>query len=143
MWFYKGLLNQKKIDGDYVVDFEANLRNKIRRDMPLEKLVDTFCGLCSEVQKDVMYLFETGIFQFTCDEEFYFSLVRQCDTVGDEYYQVHLDIIFPPSKANYNMSQTKWLNTADEMRNYIKNSDEYKLLADEPIYKVEVWADKT
>ena len=64
-----------------------NLKQKINNRTPLGEIVDVFCEECSADLPEKNFLFETGLYQFTCDEEYYFSLVLQYKDSGDEYLQ--------------------------------------------------------
>ena len=74
-----------------------NLKQKINNRTPLGEIVDIFCEGCSADLPEKNFLFETGLYQFTCDEEYYFSLVLQYKDSGDEYVQLHTDVVYPPS----------------------------------------------
>lgn len=52
-----------------------NLKQKINNLTSLGEIVDIFCKECSADLPEKNFLFETGLYQFTCDEEYYFSLV--------------------------------------------------------------------
>lgn len=51
-------------------------------------------------------LFETGSFDFTGVELFYFSLVKQNANDDGEYYQIHFDILDEPDSENKKFSNT-------------------------------------
>ena len=51
------------------------LKNTITDDMTLEEIVDIFEKMCQTPVDEDMILFETGTYNFTGEELFYFSLV--------------------------------------------------------------------
>ena len=53
------------------------LRNTITDKMTLKDIVNIFENVCQPMNEDDMILFETGIYTFTGEELFYFSLVKQ------------------------------------------------------------------
>lgn len=53
------------------------LRDTITDKMALKDIIDIFENVCQPMNEDDMILFETGIYTFTGEELFYFSLVKQ------------------------------------------------------------------
>ena len=49
-----------------------NLKQKINNRTPLGEIVNKFCEECSEDLPEKNFLFETGLYQFTCDESIIF-----------------------------------------------------------------------
>lgn len=84
-------------------------------------------------------LFETGVFSFTCDELYYFSLVRQYEAEGEGYNQIHVDVIYPPSSKISEFSRADWVENVDEFKQKVLSSEEYSILKDEPIYKLDIY----
>lgn len=74
--------------------------------MKLEELVDSFEKMCQRPidTDDELLLYETGTFSFMGPSYFYFSLVRQFPDGEGEYYQIHLDVLYEPSKKCENFS---------------------------------------
>lgn len=98
------------------MDILTFLKENITTKTPLCEIVDTFCKMCEIDLGDSELLFETGVFSFTCDELYYFSLVRQYEAEGEGYNQIHVD----------------------EFKQKVLSSEEYSILKDEPIYKINV-----
>ena len=74
------------------------LKDRIIDKMPLEEIVDVFEQMCSIPLEEEMILFETGTFStFTTEPVFEISLVRQFSNDDEEYYQIHLDILYKPT----------------------------------------------
>ncbi len=86
------------------------LETAITENMQLPELVDTFEKMCQMPidSKEEMLLYETGTFSFTGKELFYFSLVRQFPYESDEYYQLHLDVMYTPNSKNQSFSECIW-----------------------------------
>ena len=77
------------------------LKNKITDKIPLEEIVDVFEQMCSIPLEEDMILFETGTFTtFAKEQVFQISLVRQFPNEDEEFYQIHVDIIYKPTNEN-------------------------------------------
>ena len=59
----------------------------------------------TEEELEKMILFETGTYSFAGKPMFNFSLVRQYLNEEEEYYQLHLDIMFEPTPDNSSFQQ--------------------------------------
>ena len=108
-----------------------NLKQKINNRTSLEEIVDIFCDECSADLPEKNFLFETGLYQFTCDEEYYFSLVLQYKDGGDEYIQLHTDVVYPPSMKYEDFSSCEWIEDINEFKQFVLASEEYRLLQTE------------
>lgn len=98
-----------------------------------------FAKCCEIDLNDCELLFETGVFSFTCDELYYFSLVRQYKAESDGYNQIHVDVIYPPSSKISEFSRADWVENVDEFKQKVLSSEEYSILKDEPIYKLDIY----
>ena len=110
---------------------------------PLGNIVDIFCDECSVDLPEKNFLFETGLYQFTCDEEYYFSLVLQYKDSGDEYIQLHMDVVYPPSMKYEDFASCEWIEDIDEFKQFVLASEEYSLLRTETIFKVDIYIEET
>ncbi len=91
-----------------------------------------------------MVLFETGTYAFTGDELFYFSLVKQVPNNDDEYYQIHVDILYKPNRKNRRFKKSVWDDELDEsIFDYIRKSKAYKYAQNDDYIKVEIYMDET
>lgn len=70
------------------MDILTFLNENITTKTPLSKILDVFCKMCEVELPKSQLLFETGVFSFTCDEQYYFSLVRQYEAENDGYNQI-------------------------------------------------------
>ena len=113
----------------------------------LDELISVFEKMCDipiEGEEEKMILFETGTYSFTGTPMFHFSLVRQYPNEEEEYYQLHLDIMFDPTSSNNSFQQTTWSFEINEsIFEHIRNSKEYSALKDIPVAKIDVFLDET
>lgn len=81
------------------------LQNRISDKSSLEDIVDVFEKMCNIPFKEDMILFETGTYSFTGEPMFYFSLVRQFPNEEEEYYQIHVDVLYMPTAENKDLNK--------------------------------------
>lgn len=104
----------------------ANLQNIINKSMKLDSIIEAFCDYFKGKNN---FIFETGLYEFTCDEEYLFSLI--CDNI-------RVNIIYPPSSKIYDLSSIYEFGSVQKLKEFVLNSDEYKILENEPIYKLSI-----
>ena len=125
------------------------LEREIGRKRELKDLVDAFESMCKfpidGVKKEEdMILFETGTYSFTGEPLFYFSLVRQFPNAEEEYYQLHLDVLYSPTENTREFRRTSWdFDIEGNIFEHIRNSEEYFVLKDKPIEKINIYMDET
>jgi len=105
------------------------LKENISNMKSVPEIVEIFEKMCNmNISDELEILFETGTFSFTGEPLFYFSLVRQFQIIyEDEYYQIHVDVLFIPSAENALFSDTVWnFDTKEDIFSIIKNSQAYK-----------------
>ena len=74
------------------------LEDKITDKMSVEEIVDVFEQMCSTPLEEDMVLFETGTFtEFSKEPFFQISLVRQFSNSDEEFYQIHVVILYKPT----------------------------------------------
>ena len=84
------------------------LKDKITDKTPLEEIVDVFEKMCSIPLEEDMILFETGTFTtFASEPVFEISLVRQFSN-DDEFFQLHVDILYKSTSENKIFSEATW-----------------------------------
>lgn len=120
-----------------------NLKQKINNRTPLDEIIEIFCEECGIDFPEKDFLFETGLYQFTCDEEYYFSLVMQYKDNGDEYVLLHTDVVYPPSMKYEDFSSCEWIEDINEFKQFVLSSEEYRMLQTEPIFKVDIYIEET
>ena len=120
------------------------LINKITHKMTLEDMISTFEMMCQIPVENDMILFETGTFDFTGEPLFYFSLVRQFPNEDDEYYQIHMDVLYKPTSQNKVFQSAVWNEDLDEdIFEYIRNSEAFAYAKDSEYVRVDFFMDET
>lgn len=125
------------------MDILSYLKNNITTKTPLSEILVVFCKMCEIELPESELLFETGVFSFTCDEQYYFSLVRQYEAENDGYNQIHIDVIYPPTNPISELSRADWIENVDEFKQTVFSSKEYSILKDEPIFKIDIYDEGT
>lgn len=120
------------------------LQNSISDNSSLEEIVSVFEEMCNIPMKKDMVLFETGTYSFTGEPMFNFSLVRQFPNDDEEYYQIHVDVLYMTTEENKAYERTIWNEDIEEnIFNYIKKSPEFSFCKDKEFSKVEIYMDET
>ena len=121
------------------------LKREITEKMSLPEIVDAFERMCSVPIADDMILFETGTFSFTGEPRFYFCLVRQFPIEDDdEFYQIHVEILFQPDSENCKFSGTVWNeDIAENIFDFIRKSDAFAYAKSQPYCGIEIYMDET
>lgn len=120
------------------------LQNRISDKSSLENIVDVFEEMCNIPIKEDMILFETGTYSFTGEKMFNFSLVRQFPNAEEEYYQIHVDVLYMPTEENKDFKRNIWNEDIEEnIFNYIKKTPEFSSCRDKEFSKVEIYLDET
>ena len=133
-----------KLKGKTKENLLKYLQNNISSKMTLEDIVYVFEKMCSMPIKDDMILFETGTYSFTGKPMFYFSLVRQFPNNEEEYYQLHVDILYNPSDENKSFEQTTWNEDIDEnIFEYVRNTQAFAFCKNTEYNKVDIYLDET
>ena len=121
------------------------LRERITDKMPLEDIVAIFEDLCREPFDDEMILFEVGTFTNVSDKPlFQLSLVRQVPNEDEEFYQVHLDIIYEASRENQIFSESTWDEDLEEnIFDYIRASEVFNYAKEQEYQAVKIYLEET
>ena len=123
------------------------LKNKITNETSLSGIVDVFEEMCQIPLDEDWLLFETGIYTFTGEPQFYFSLVRQFpheDEENDEYYQLHLNVLFPPAHNNKKYNEATWnMDIEGSFFEYIRESAVYNDIKNDKYSSIEIYMDET
>ena len=130
------------------MNYLEKLNGSINHSMPLPDIVKAFEEMCEETIDNDMILFETGTFTFhTINREprFYFSLVRQFPIENDdEYYQIHVDILFLPDSINRTFSGAVWNEDIEEnIFDYIRNSKAFAYAESAAYEQIKIYMDET
>lgn len=128
---------------------EKELKAAITKDMTLDEMLDAFREVCQipvevEDEEDDILLFETGVYSFTGEDLFYFSVTRQFPDGSDEYYQLHLDVMYQVTPENKKLSSCSWSDEIEgDFFNYIRSTKDYNAIQEKAILKIDVHMDQT
>ena len=110
------------------------LKNSISDNSSLEHIVSVFEEMCNMPLKEDMILFETGTFSFTGKPLFYFSLVRQFPNGREEYFQIHVDVLYKPTFENSKFEEIVWNDCLNEnIFDYIRKSSTFDFVVESKI----------
>ncbi len=95
--------------------------------------------------KEDMVLFETGTFTHFSKEPFFqISLVRQFSNSDEEFYQIHVVILYKPTAENKIFSETTWDEDLDEnIFDYIRKSASFAYARNHEYIEVKIYMDET
>ncbi len=120
------------------------LQSRISDGSSLEDIVNAFEDMCNIPIKEDMILFETGTYSFTGEPMFEFSLVRQFPNDEDEYYQLHINVLYIPTKENMIFEQTTWNEDIEEnIFDYIRKTPVFAYCKENVFSGVEIYLDET
>lgn len=127
------------------MDYIDLLKKEISEKASLPDIVDAFEKMCSEPIADDMILFETGTFSFTGEPLFYFCLVRQFPKEDDdEFYQIHVEILFQPDSQNCEFSGAVWNEDIEEnIFHFIRKSNVFAYAKSQPYRNIKIYMDAT
>ena len=127
-----------------MIEYIKDLETKITEGMSLKEIVGVFEQMSQEPIEEEMFLFETGTFDFTGEEMFYFSMVRQFPNEEDEYYQIHVNVLYEPSEKTSQFLTMVWDEDLDEnFFDYIRTSVAFEAVKDDKYVDVEIYMDET
>ena len=125
-------------------DFIKQLKEVINEDASVQDIVDRFEEMCREPMDNGMILFESGTFSFTGEELFCFSLVRQFPNEGEEYYQIHVDVLFETNDENKTLSESVWNEDIEEnIFEYVRKSESFSYAISDTYKRVDIYMDET
>lgn len=139
------------------MDILAYLKNEAAGKSGISQLVDAFENMCrvplsdfgievEDAEEDDLLLFETGTFPFTGEPLWYFSLTRQYPDGEGEYWQLHLDVRFPPSGKNSELSDTVWSDEFNDFGEFfaaLRKSEEYAAAVDDVPAEIDIYLGET
>lgn len=131
------------------MNWEKILRSSISDHMTLDEIISKFekmCGFDLELEdpEDDVRLFEAGTHDFSGEEVFYFSLVRQFPNEEEEFCQLHLDVLYSPDDAKRELSESAWsFDIEMDFFAYVRNSRAYMAVKDQDMMKIDVYMDET
>ena len=127
-----------------MIDFIKQLKEVINEEASVQDIVDRFEEMCREPIDDDMILFESGTFSFTGEELFCFSLVRQFPNEEEEYYQIHVDVLFETNDENKTLSESVWNEDIEEnIFEYVRKSESFSYAISDTYKRVDIYMDET
>ena len=104
-----------------------------------------FLSRCAAHRLKNMVLFETGTFTAFSKEPFFqISLVRQFSNDDEEFYQIHVVILYKPTAENKIFSETTWDEDLDEnIFDYIRKSASFAYARNHEYIEVKIYMDET
>lgn len=139
-----------KLKKERVIDTQKKLSKalakRIDTETNLKQAVDAFFNVVSQAKpnEEEMILFEVGYYSQEKDR-CSFSLVRQTPARNDEFFQMHLVLMFDTGVKDSSLEECRWYEYGDEfdMKEYVLQSKAYKTLMSKKISSFLVWADET
>lgn len=121
------------------------LKDKITDKISLEEIVNVFDQMCNIPLEEDMILFEAGTFTTFRDEPmFQISLVRQFPNEDEEFYQIHVDILYESDNENKMMSESIWdEDLSENIFTYVRNSKVFAYAKNKKYSKFKIWCDET
>ena len=121
------------------------LQSTITEKSTLPEIVNAFEVICKNLDADDMILFETGTFSFTGERLFWFSLVKQIPNEDDdEFTQIHVDVMYKPSRENEAFSDTVWnVYVKEDFFEFIRNSAAFKYAESDEIAGIDIYESDT
>ena len=127
-----------------MIDFIKQLKEVINEDASVQDIVDRFEEMCREPIDNDMILFESGTFSFTGEELFCFSLARQFPNEEEEYYQIHVDVLFETNDENKTLSESVWNEDIEEnIFEYVRKSESFSYAISNTYKRVDIYMDET
>lgn len=127
---------------DKLINF---LKDKITDKISFEEIVNVFEQMSNIPLEEDMILFETGTFTTFADEPmFQISLVRQFPNEDEEFYQIHLDILYETDIENKMMIESIWdEDLSENIFTDIRNSKVFAYAKNKKYSKVKICCDET
>lgn len=120
------------------------LQSNINEKMSLGDIVDVFEEMCSIPIEEDMVLFETGTFSFTGESMFQIALVRQFPNEDEEYYQIHVDVLYKPTNESKVFNEATWDEDLNEdIFDYIRRSPAFDYAKGQEYIKIDIYMDET
>ena len=120
------------------------LKDRITDKMPLEEMVGMFEQMCSSPVEEEIILFETGTFPFPGGPMFQISLVSQFPNGEEEFFQLHLNILYEPDRESERFREAVWdEDIGENIFDYIRGSEAFAYAKKREYVKVEIYLDET
>ncbi len=136
-----------KVKTDNQKSLCKKLEKKIEQDMSLDEAIQAFFDVVAEAKPndEEMLLYEVGCYSVDSDSKAcMFCLVRQTPSPDGEFYQMHLELQYDICDEVRSLNECEWHEKGDDdLQEYVKKSEAYKVLKDKQIKRISVWVDET
>ena len=136
-----------KVKTDNQKSLCKKLEKKIDQDMSLDEAIQAFFDVVAEAKPndEEMLLYEVGCYSVDSDSKAcMFCLVRQTPSPDGEFYQMHLELQYDICDEVRSLNECEWHEKGDDdLQEYVKKSEAYKVLKDKQIKRISVWVDET
>lgn len=136
-----------KVKTDNQKSLCKKLEKKINQDMSLDEAIQAFFDVVTETKPndEEMLLYEVGCYSVDSDSKAcMFCLVRQTPSPDGEFYQMHLELQYDICDEVRSLNECEWHEKGDDdLQEYVKKSEAYKVLKDKQIKRISVWVDET
>ena len=136
-----------KVKTDNQKSLCKKLEKKIDQDMSLDEAIQAFFDVVAEAKPNdgEMLLYEVGCYSVDSDSKAcMFCLVRQTPSPDGEFYQIHLELQYDICDEVRSLNECEWHEKGDDdLQEYVKKSEAYKVLKDKQIKRISVWVDET
>lgn len=136
-----------KVKTDNQKSLCKKLEKKIDQDMSLDEAIQAFFDVVDEAKPndEEMLLYEVGCYSIDSDSKAcMFCLVRQTPSPDGEFYQMHLELQYDICDEVRSLNEYEFkLKGDDDLQEYVKKSEAYKVLKDKQIKRISVWVDET
>ena len=121
------------------------LKEKITDNSSLLEIIYVVEQMCKIPLEEDMILFETGTFtSFSDVPMFQISLVRQFPNEDEEFYQIHVDVLYKSDDENKMLSESVWDEDLDEdIFAYIRKSKAFAYAKNKNYSKLKIWCEET
>lgn len=119
----------------------SGLKSAVGTKTPLADIVNAFCEKCTSAFSCAGFVFDTGIYEMTCDELFCLSLICEYKDDCSKNGAIHIEIAYPPRAEIYELSCKKQAKNAPELKEIIFSSKEYDFLKDKNALKISIFCD--
>ena len=134
-----GLFDKFKKD-DHISFLKKNINDK----MSLSDIVGVFEKMCARPIDNDMLLYETGTTESSGETYFFINLVRQFPNEDEEYYQIHVDIMYKPDSGNQGFQAAVWNEDIEgDFFDYIRSSKAFEYSSSAEIEKINIIMDET
>ena len=139
---FKQPIGQKK----KLLQIRESLWNVIGEKTEISEVLEAILPLWSKIGQDQYdpYLNEAGINEWTAGKPFTITWTYQeSDEESDEYYQLTVELTYPPDEENRKIREEDWLDGNDDFRSAVRGTKAYQWAEGKQAARVSVYIDGT